>query len=91
MKKTLKFIGLFLFFAALILLLYIQNPRAELYSLFSVISFALILFASASCFVGSELLKKTEDLEKRVFDLEEEIRKIKGEKSNDADIRSTEP
>ncbi len=91
MKKTLKFIGLFLFFAALIVLLYMQNPRAELYSLFGVIGFALILFASASCFVGSELLGKIENLEKRIFYLEEEIRKIKGEKNSDADIRNIEP
>ena len=85
MKKTLKFIGLFLFFSALAFLLYMQNPPAGLYTLLGTTCFALILFASASCLVGSELLKKIEDLEKRTFWLEEEVRKIKGKKNGDAE------
>ena len=77
LKVFFKILGLSLFFVALVIMLLSQNPRVDIIQVLFPIGFGTVLAFSAACLVTSEILNKTEDLEKRVYLLEEEIRKLK--------------
>lgn len=77
LKSTFKLIGLALFLIALLLMLYFQNPKADIDAVTTLVSFACIVAFSGACFITGELLGKIETLENKVFWLEEEIKKLK--------------
>jgi len=77
LKKVFKLIGLTLFLAALLLMLYFQNPKADIISAVALISFGCVIAFSGACLIAGEMLGKIEALENRVFWLEEEIKKLK--------------
>lgn len=77
LKKVFKLIGLTLFLVALLLMLYFQNPKADITSAIALISFGCIVAFSGACLITGELIGKIETLENKVFRLEEEIKKLK--------------
>ena len=80
LKKFFKLAGLLLFFCAMVLFLLVQNERVDQLALALLVGFGCVLAISAACFVSGELLGKVEDLERRVFYLEEDLKKQKREK-----------
>lgn len=81
LKNFFKILGLALFFAALVLFMLSQNQSIDLVPVLFIVAFGTILAFSGACLITSELIGKIEDLEKRAFWLEEEVRKLK-EKNN---------
>ena len=77
LKNTFKILGLSLFAVALIVFMLSQNPKVEPLAILFMIAFGTILAFSAVCLITGEIMGKIEDLEKRNFYLEEEIRKLK--------------
>ena len=77
LKKVFKLIGLALFLVALLLMLYFQNPKADIDYVVTLISFGCIVAFSGACLITGELIGKIETLENKVFWLEEEIKKLK--------------
>lgn len=77
LKTFFKALGLSLFLVALILLMLSQNPKVDITGVLFTVAFGTVLAFSAACLITSEILSKNEELEKRVFWLEEEIRKLK--------------
>ncbi|MBQ4599000.1 MAG: hypothetical protein IJB19_03735 [Clostridia bacterium] len=80
LKNTFKYLGLILFFCALVLCLLSQNAKVDQLSLAILVGFGCVLALSGACLVTSELLGKIDDLERRTFYLEEELKKMKREK-----------
>ncbi|MBQ8837310.1 MAG: hypothetical protein IJ002_07390 [Clostridia bacterium] len=81
LKDFFKILGLALFLGALVLFLLAQNPKVDEAEILFPVAFGTVLAFSGACLITGELLKKIEDLEKRAFWLEEEVRKLK-EKTN---------
>ena len=77
LKVFFKALGISLFFVALVLMLLSQNPKVDIIQVLFPIGFGTVLAFSAACLITSEILNKTEELENRVYRLEEELRKHK--------------
>ncbi|MBR5539161.1 MAG: hypothetical protein IKU61_04605 [Clostridia bacterium] len=82
LKNTFKLIGVTLFLGALLLMLYFQNPKADVISVVALVSFGCVIAFSGACLVTGELIGRIETLENKVFRLEEELKKLKN-KEND--------
>ncbi|MBQ9132929.1 MAG: hypothetical protein IJX64_00200 [Clostridia bacterium] len=80
LKNTFKYLGLILFFCAMVLCLLSQNGKVDQLSMCMLVGFGCVLALSGACFITGELLGKIEDLERRAFYLEEELKKMKREK-----------
>lgn len=83
LKNIFKILGLSLFLAALILFMLSQNPKIDEMQILFIVAFGTVLAFSGACLITGELIGKIEDLEKRAFWLEEEVRKLKGKISTD--------
>ena len=77
LKTFLKALGLSLFLVALILFMLSQNPKVEPIGVLYIVAFGTVLAFSAACLITGELIGKNENLEERIYWLEEEIRKLK--------------
>lgn len=80
LKLILRIAAGTLFFCALLLLLLAQNPRVDQLALAALAGFGSVLALSGTCLIIGELLGRIEQLETRVFYLEEELKKQKREK-----------
>lgn len=80
LKNMFKFLGLALFFCALVLFLLAQNPNTDQLALAVLVGFGTVLGLSAASFVASELFGKITELENRLRACEEELNKLKREK-----------
>ena len=77
LKNVFKILGLSLFLIALILFMLSQNPKTDEIQLLFIVAFGTVLAFSGACLITGELIGKIEDLEKRAFWLEDEVRKLK--------------
>ena len=77
LKPFFKLLGIALFAVALVVFMLSQNPKVDIVQVLFPIAFGTVLAFSGACLITSELIGKTDDLEKRIFHLEEEIRKLK--------------
>ncbi len=82
LKTFFKVLGLSLFLVALVLLMLTQNPKTDITQLLFSVAFGTVLAFSGACLITGELIGKTDELEKRVFYLEDELRKLKGSTNN---------
>lgn len=77
LKTFFKLLGLSLFAIALIVFMLSQNPKVDIIQVVFPIAFGTVLAFSGGCLITGELIGKIDDLEKRAFYLEEEVRKLK--------------
>lgn len=77
LKRTFQFVAAALILAALLLLLWLQNPRTDQLAAALYIGFGTVLALSAASLFTGELFERIETLEKRIGDLENEIRRSK--------------
>lgn len=78
LKQIFKATGVSLFLASLLFLFYAtQNKNADLISVCVLVGFGSVLAFGLSCLITGELFGRIEDLETKVFYLEEELKKIK--------------
>ncbi len=80
LKKFFTILGLTLFLCAMLLFLLAQGRNVDQLALALLTGFGCVLGLSGGAFVVGELLGKVENLETRVFYLEEELKKQKREK-----------
>ena len=78
LKNFFKILGLSLFAVALVVFMLSQNPNVDIVQVLFPITFGTVLAFSGACLITGELIGRIDALEKRVFWLEEEIRKLKG-------------
>ena len=91
MKKVMQWVGLALVLIGLLYIIVLQKGGAEFSVLTKPAVFALLLCSGAGALLFGELLGKLDSAEKRIYNLEEEIRRMKGGKSDpDSDV-STSP
>lgn len=81
MKKIMQWVGLALVLVGLLYIIVLQKGGAEFGVLTKPAVFALLLCSGAGALLFGELLGKLDSAEKRIYNLEEEIRRIKGGKS----------
>ena len=77
LKNFFKLLGLSLFLVALVLFMLTQNPKVDIMEVLFPVAFGTVLAFSGGCLITGELIGKIDDLEKRAFWLEEEVRKLK--------------
>ncbi|MBQ4556734.1 MAG: hypothetical protein IJA60_03695 [Clostridia bacterium] len=77
LKNVFKLLGLSLFMVALVLFLLSQNPKVDIMEILFPVAFGTVLAFSGACLITGELIGKIDELEKRAFWLEEEVRKLK--------------
>ncbi len=78
MKKVLQWIGLALVLAGLVYLLLLEKSGMDFQTLTKPLIFALLLAAGAGAMLFGEGFDKLERTEKRVRDLEDEVRRLGG-------------
>lgn len=76
LRKIFRFLAAALFLIALLILLWLQNPRTDQLAVALYIGFASLLTFSAACLFTGELFARLESLEKKIGDLENEIRRL---------------
>ena len=86
MKKIMQWVGLALVLIGLLYIIVLQKGGAEFAALTEPAVFALLLCSGAGALLFGELLGKLDSAEKRIYYLEEEIRRMKnGGNDPDAD------
>ena len=79
MKKVLQWLGLALVLSGLLYLLFSEKSGFDFQSLTKPAIFALLLAAGAGAMLFGEFFDKLTRLERRVHDLEEEVRRLGGD------------
>lgn len=85
MKKVLQWLGLALVLAGLLYLVFLEKSGMDFQTLTKPVIFALLLSAGADAMLFGEGFDKITRLEKRVRDLEDEVRRLGGGLSGSAD------
>ena len=80
MKKIMQWVGLALVLVGLLYIIVLQKGGADFAALTKPAVFALLLCSGAGALLFGELLGKLDSAEKRIYNLEEEIRRMKGGK-----------
>ena len=81
MKKVMQWVGLVLVLIGLLYMIVLQKGGAEFAVLTRPAVFALLLCSGTGALLFGEILGKLDAAEKRINNLEEESRRMKGEKS----------
>lgn len=90
MKKVLQWLGLALVLAGLLYLVLLEKSGMDFQTLTKPAIFALLLSAGAGAMLFGEGFDKIIRLEKRVRDLEDEVRRLGGGLSGGADGADTD-
>ena len=84
MKKVLQWLGLALVLAGLLYLVFLEKSGMDFQTLTKPAIFALLLASGAGAMLFGESFDKVTRLEKRVRDLEDEVRRLGGGRADEA-------
>lgn len=89
MKKVLQWLGLALVLAGLLYLVFLEKSGMDFQTLTKPAIFALLLASGAGAMLFGESFDKVTRLEKRVRDLEDEVRRLGGGRADEAGSADT--